>query len=135
MPFFFFFLLEEMSAISSVFAGALDALALDVPPLASSLVCCKGGSALGSGATLGFNSLGSATAGFASTVAESGTTTEESERGGSWFGAAVTPVVCTLTALSPPIAALVICFTTAVAVTGSGSTIVGSPTCEALVTS
>ena len=35
-PFFFFFLLDEISAISSVFAGVLEDAALDVPPLLSS---------------------------------------------------------------------------------------------------
>src|SRR6266446_143549 len=61
IPFFFFFLLEEISTRSSAFCAELDvALAAGGFPFASSLFCCGGGRAVGSAATSGFAVLGSA---------------------------------------------------------------------------
>src|SRR5580765_1348962 len=60
-PFFFFFLLEEISTKSSAFCPELDELVLAAGfPFASSLVCCGGGSAVGSATAFCVAAFGSA---------------------------------------------------------------------------
>ena len=74
-PFFFFFLLVEMSAISSFWADAeLDTLGLELvaPVFSNWLLCCSGGSAFTSGSMLGFSSLASVTLAFNSAPALAG---------------------------------------------------------------
>src|SRR6202044_2942004 len=106
-------------------------------------------SALGSGSTFGFSSLGSAGAGFNSAVAGGVATAASgagfvvgelgvSERGAASFGAIGPEVLSTLTVFPAPpafIPAAVMFTMTSLGVIGVGSTSGGSPTREALATS
>src|SRR5271166_1195298 len=153
-PFFFFFLLLEISwslatAVSSAFAAALE----DEPcPLGISLTCGGGGSAC-SALLSGFNSLGSGAFGFSSFASapaggcpvarpkgdapSGGVASVDAVPGGAvspaagWFTIS-TPTVPLLLGSIAPIASL---RTTSEALTGVGSTKLGSPVWAAMLTS